>query len=359
MIPIAKPLIGEEEKKAVLSVLDSDIIAEGPKVKEFEERFARYIGVKHAVATSSGTTALHVALLACGIKAGDEVITTPFTFIATANSILYCNAKPIFADIEEDTFNLDPEKIEEKITKKTKAILPVHLYGHPCDMDEIMKIAGDNKLAVIEDACQAHGATYNNKKVGSFGTGVFSFYPTKNMTTAEGGMLTTNDEKIAESCRLLRAHGSRARYHHEILGYNYRMTDIAAAIGLCQLKKLDQFNKKRIENANYLTNKIKSIEGIVTPSVKNNCVHVFHQYTVRVKNNKRDTVIEKLKENNIGFGVYYPVPIHKQDLYTRLGYKDKLPVAEKISGEVLSLPIHPAVTRNDLDKIVSAISETQ
>ncbi len=355
MIPIARPVIGEEEKKAVLEVLSSGIIAQGPKVKTFEDAFAGYIGVKHAVATSSGTTALHTALLACGIKAGDEVITTPFTFIASANAILYCNAKPVFADIDEKTFNIDPEEINEKVTRKTKALLIVHLYGQPCDMDAITEICEDHNLKLIEDACQAHGAEYKGRKVGSFGDAAcFSFYPTKNMTTGEGGIITTNSEEIAEKAKLIREHGSKVRYEHIALGYNYRMTDIAAAIGIAQLKKLEEMNAKRIENAKRLSEGLKGIKGIVTPYIAPEVKHVFHQYTIRVEN--REEIIKRLEKAGIGYGIHYPRPIHKQKLYIDLGYEDKLPVAEKASQEVLSLPVHPGIGEGDIDYIIEVIS---
>ncbi|MDY7042585.1 MAG: DegT/DnrJ/EryC1/StrS family aminotransferase, partial [Chloroflexota bacterium] len=253
MIAIAKPLMGAEEKQAVLAVLDSGMLAQGDRVAEFEEAFAAFCGVKHAIATSSGTTALHVALLAHGIGPGDEVITTPFTFIASANSVLYVGAKPVFVDIDPTTFNLDPAKIEAAITPRTKAILPVHLFGLPCEMPAISVLAKEHGLAVIEDACQAHGADIKGRRAGSFGTGCFSFYPTKNITTAEGGMITTDADDIAEHARLIRSHGMRRRYYHESLGYNFRMTDIHAAIGLAQLPKLESFNERRIANARYLS----------------------------------------------------------------------------------------------------------
>lgn len=357
MIPIAKPLIGEEEINAVNEILRSSIIAEGPKVREFEENFADYIGVEYAIATSSGTAALYIALLAHNIKSG-EVITTPFTFIATSNSILHAGAKPIFADIGED-FNIAPEKIEEKITKKTRAILPVHLYGQPADMASIMEIAENHNLIIIEDAAQAHGAMYKGKKVGSFGTGAFSFYPTKNMTTGEGGIITTNDEKVAKKARMIRDHGSSRRYYHEILGFNFRMTDINAAIGIEQLKKLDKFNHKRRENAGYLTKKIEDLEGIITPKIYTDREHVFHQYTIRVTKEfriSRDEVIKKLNENGIGVGVYYPMPIHKQPFYIDLGYNDVLPISESMAKEVVSLPIHPLITKENLDHVVGTLA---
>ena len=359
MIPIAKPLIGEKEKELVSSVLDSGVIAQGPRVKEFEDKFAEYVGVNHAVAVNSGTAALHLSLLAHGIGSGDEVITTPFTFIASANAVLFCNAKPVFVDIEKDSFNIDPEKIAGGITKETKAILPVHLYGHPADMKEILGIAKDHNLVVLEDACQAHGAEIDGKRVGSFSTGSFSFYPTKNMATGEGGMITTDDEVIADKLRMLRAHGSKERYVHEILGFNMRMTDIAAAIGIAQLLRLDGFNNTRIRNADYLTDKLRNVDGLVTPGVKEGVKHVFHQYTIRVMDEfrvSRDELITILNEKGIGSGIHYPVPVHKQPLYKQLGYDMTLPVSEGLAREVLSLPIHPSVTKEDLDYIADTIS---
>ncbi|WP_292380539.1 DegT/DnrJ/EryC1/StrS family aminotransferase [Methanosarcina sp. UBA289] len=355
MIPIAKPLLGKEEIDAVTEVLNSGMIAQGPKVEEFELAFSEYTGCEYAAAVNSGTAALHIALLAHGIGKEDEVITSPFSFIATANSILYTGAKPVFADIESDTYNIDPERIQEKITPKTRAILPVHLYGHPADMKAIMEIAEDNKLIVIEDACQSHGAECLGKKVGSFGTGAFSFYPTKNMTTSEGGMLTTNDKEIAEKAKMIRAHGSKVRYLHEMLGFNLRMTDIAAAIGLIQLGKLDGFTATRQKNAETLSAGLKGISGIVPPIAKADCTHVFHQYTVRAE--KRDQLAAFLKEKEIGTGIHYPISIHKQPVYKELGYRDSLPVSEKATEEVLSLPVHPALSRTDLQEIVEATKE--
>ena len=284
MIPIAQPLISDKEIEEVVKVLKSGFIAQGPKVAEFEEKFAEYAGVEYAVATSSGTTALHLALLSLGIEKDDEVITTPFSFAATANSILFTGARPVFADIDPKTFNINPQKIEELINKKTKAVLPVHLYGQPADMNPIKQIADDHNLFIIEDAAQAHGAQYHNQMVGSLGDmACFSFYPTKNMTTGEGGMITTDNSELADTARMLRSHGESERYTHTMLGYNFRMTDIAAAIGLIQLERLDKFNKSRIENADYLTTHIETIEGIESPYVMDDVKHVFHQYTVRIK----------------------------------------------------------------------------
>lgn len=355
MINIAKPLIGEEEKQAVLEVLDSGMIAQGPRVKAFEAAFAEMCNVKHAVATTSGTTALHVALLCHQIGPGDEVITTPFTFIASANSILYTGARPVFVDIDPITYNIDPNLIEAAITPRTKAIMPVHLFGLSANMDVIMEIAGRYNLHVIEDACQAHGASVNGQQVGSFGTGTFSLYPTKNITSAEGGMITTNDDKIAEDARVIRQHGMRRRYYHDELGYNFRMTDVHAAIGLVQLKKLDQFNRARKENARYLT---ANLQGVITPTIPEGYEHVFHQYTIRVPDGKRDALIEYLRDHEIGCGVYYPVPINKQTYYVEhLGYDQQLPEAECAAEEVLSLPIHPALTHSDLEKIAATVNQ--
>ncbi|MFC2154099.1 DegT/DnrJ/EryC1/StrS family aminotransferase [Candidatus Altiarchaeota archaeon] len=360
MIPIAKPVIGEEEKKAVMEVMDSGMIASGPKTKEFEAAFAEYIGTKHAVATTSGTTALHTALLGMGIKPGDEIITTAFTFIASANSILMANAKPVFIDIDDD-YNICEEAIKEAITPKTKAILPVHIYGNPCDMDAMMEIAQDSNLVVCEDACQAHGAEWKGKRVGSFGTGTFSLYPTKNMMSGEGGMITTDDDEVAENCRLVRNHGSAVRYYHDILGYNFRMTDMCAAIGLVQLGKVEGFNEKRIANAKALTEGLSQVKGIIPPKTKPDTRHVYHQYTIRVTDEfplSRDDVLEKLKEKEIGSAIFYPLPINKQKSFTDIGYgSESLPKSEEYSDQVMSLPVHPQLQEGDTDAIVKAFEE--
>lgn len=354
MISIAKPMIGEEEKNAVMEVLESGMLAQGPRVRAFEEAFAKYCGVKYAVATSSGTTALHVALLAHGIGPSDEVITTPFTFIASANSILYVGARPVFVDIDPTTFNINPAKIEAAITPRTKAIMPVHLFGLPCDMEPIMALALAHDLIVIEDACQSHGAEYHGKRVGSFGTGCFSLYPTKNITSAEGGMITTDDEEIAERCRIIRQHGMRQRYYHDEMGFNFRMTDVHAAIGLAQLQKLERFNEARIANARFFN---EHLVEVTTPIVPEGYRHVFHQYTIRVADGRRDAVLDGLKEKGIGTGVYYPLPVHRQRVYMERGYEDAFPEAERAAAEVLSLPVHPGLSGADLEMIVAAVNE--
>jgi perosamine synthetase len=362
MIPISVPLLGEEEKRAVLETIDSGQLAQGKRVKAFEEAFAAACGVKHAIATSSGTTALHAAVLAHGIGPGDEVITTPFTFIASANAAIFAGARPVFVDIDERTYNIDPGRIEAAISPHTKAILPVHLFGNPCDMEAIMDIATRHGLVVIEDACQAHGATSGGRKVGGFGTGCFSFYPTKNMTTAEGGIITTNDDELADRARLIRSHGQRERYYHEMIGYNFRMTEIQAAIGLVQLGKLEGFNVARRAHAEYLTARLK---GVIVPTETPGCRHVYHQYTIRVPTPRtergvecrgRDVLANHLRERGIGTMIYYPVPVHKQVAYQRLGYQDHLPLAEQASREVLSLPVHPALTQEELDTIVEGVN---
>jgi len=365
MIPIAKPYIGEEEINAVVKVLKSGIIAQGPKVRELEEKFARFCGTKYAVAVNSGTAALHSSLYVAGIKENDEVITTPFTFIATANSILMQQARPVFADIDEGTFNINPEKIKEKITKKTKAIMTVDLYGQLCNYREIKKIAKGHNLAVVEDACQAVDAEFNGKKAGSYGDiAGFSFYATKNIACGEGGIITTDNEGYAENAKLFRQHGrsKMTSYEYTNLGYNYRATDISAAIMLEQLKKINFITKKRIENAAYLSNGLKKIKGINAPFVENGTKHVFHQYTIRVDGFKvsRDKLVEHLGKKGIGCGVYYPKPLHLLEHFKKFGYKEgDFPVAEKAAKEVLSLPVHPYLTAEQMDFIIKTIAELE
>ncbi len=275
-IPIARPITADEELKAIEEVLKSGMLAQGKAVNEFENIFSNYIGVKNSAAVSNGTIALDLALKALGIKEGDEVITTPFTFIATANSILYQKARPVFADVDRETFNINPDEALNKMTCRTKAIIGVHLFGHPFDVGAIKDICEDHELLLIEDCAQAHGAEYQGKKVGSFGTGCFSFYPTKNITTGEGGIVTTDNDEIADSCRLLRNHGQSSKYLHTVLGYNYRMTDIQASIGIVQIRKLDRFNRVRIQNAKYLNKYIK-LESLILPHQENNVKHVYLQ----------------------------------------------------------------------------------
>lgn len=356
MIPISKPFIGEAEKQAVMAVLDSGMLVQGPRTAQLEERFSNICSTRFAVATSSGTTALHVALLAHEIGPGDEVITTPFTFMASVNAILYVGAKPIFIDIEEETFNINPDLIEAVISPKTKAILPVHLYGYPCNMAEIMRIAEKHGLVVIEDACQAVGAKFQNKTVGSFGTGCFSLYATKNIMAGEGGMITTSDENVAKRCRMIRNHGMQRRYYHDMLGYNFRMSDLHAAIGLVQIDRIMDFNDARKSNASFLNSQLKSV---ITPKVMPGYDHVWHQYTVRVDGGRdRDAAVAKLNEAGIGTGIFYPIPAYKQAHLAASGYGDLyLPVTERLVKEVVSLPIHPQLTHQDLQVIVEGINQ--
>ena len=366
MIPIAKPFIDTKEIKAVARVLESGMIAQGPKVRELEDKFIEFCGTKYAVAVNSGTAALHTALHVAGIKKDDGIITTPFTFIATVNAILMRHAKPIFVDIDEESFNIDPEKIGEKVTDKSKAIVTVDLYGNLCDYDKIEKIAKNNNLIIVEDACQAVNAESNGKKAGNFGDiAAFSFYGTKNITCGEGGMITTNNKEYADNARLFRQHGllKMSSYEYSGLGYNYRMTDISGAILLEQLKKIDLITKKRIENAAYLSKNLSKIKGINLPDVKNDGSHVFHQYTIRILENfklNRDELNEHLNKNGIGTGIYYPKPLHLLPHLKKFGCKEgDFPIAEKASKEVISIPVHPNVTKEQLDYIINTFKELE
>lgn len=360
MIPISKPWLGENEKRAADEVLESGILAQGPRVAEFERAFAEYIGVKHGIAASNGTTALHIALLAYGIGAGDEVITTAFTFIASVNAILYTGATPRLIDIDA-SYNLDASQIKAAITPRSRAIIPVHLFGQPCDMRDIMDIARRHNLVVIEDACQAHGAQFQETRVGTFGTGCFSFYATKNMTTGEGGMITTDDDRVASRARSLINHGMRVRYHHETLGYNFRLTEIAAAIGIEQLKRLDAFNARRAETAAYYDEHLANVRGLELPRIMAQRSHVYHQYTLRVLPAfplTRDELAAALNARGIGTGIYYPIPVHQQAAVGEYAWtKCSLPRAEECAAQVLALPVHPLVTNDERAYIAQTICE--
>tara|TARA_B100000902_G_scaffold341024_1_gene344191 strand:+ start:3983 stop:5044 length:1062 start_codon:yes stop_codon:yes gene_type:complete len=348
MIQIASPQIGKEEREAVDRVLRSGIIAQGPEVAKFEEEFAKVCGVKHAIAACNGTTAGHLIMLASGIGPGDEVITTPFTFFATASVVIMAGAKPVFVDVEEDGFCLDPKKVEAAITDKTKAIHPVHLYGELADMPSFLEIAEKHKLLLIEDSAQAHCANSWGGNAGSFGkAGWFSFYPTKNMTTSEGGMVTTNDEEFANKCKVIRAHGMSAQYQHTEFGYNYRMTDISAAIGREQLKKLASFNSRRRKIAEMYNSELSDL--VMTP--KNRRGHVFHQYTIRCE--KRDELRNFLLDRKINTGIYYPSLLFSYPSMN--AYQSSCPNAENLIKEVLSLPVHPALSDSDVFEVISSI----
>lgn len=364
MINISKPIIEQEEIDAVISVMRSGMIVQGPKTAQLEEEFANFCGTKYSVAFNSGTAAIHAGLYALGISEGDEVITSPFTFVASANPILMQWAKVIFADISEDDFNVDPKDVKNKITEKTKAILPIDLYGQIYDYMAIKEIADSNNLKILEDACQAVGAEQGSVKAGNFGDiGAFSLYATKNIMSGEGGMITTNNEDMMEKCKRFRHHGQseKTRYEYWDIGYNYRITDICAAIGLAQLKKIDRFNSARISNAQKITYGLKDIKGIRLPEAKNNNKHVFHQYTIRVTDefkSSRDKLLLHLKENGINCGVYYPKPLHLHPHFMKLGYKEgDFPVAEKMAKEVLSLPVHPSLAEEEIKFIINKIKE--
>ncbi|MEM3673263.1 MAG: DegT/DnrJ/EryC1/StrS family aminotransferase [Candidatus Bathyarchaeia archaeon] len=362
MIPINAPQIGEEEIEAVTKVLKSGILTHGlgagPMVKKFETEFANFVGAKYAVAFNSGTAALHSALMAAGIGKGDEVILPSFTFVATAEVVALVGAKPVFVDINPETYNISPELIEKAVTKKTKAIIPVDLYGLSANMRPIREIADKHGLFVIEDAAQAHGATYNGKPPGAFAdVACWSFYASKNMTTGEGGMTTTNNEEIAERLRLIRSHGEKNKYVSVSAGYNYRMPEIEAAIGCVQLKKLPNFLKKRRENANKLTEKLGEAKRLQLPNEPKGYAHSWYLYTVRIRDadkTQRDKIIEELKQKGIGAEVYYATPIHLMPYYHKLA-KCKLPETEKAANQVFSLPVHPSVTDNQISFICETL----
>ncbi len=357
MIPIASPLIEEEERQAVLAVLNSGRLAQGPVVAQFERAVAAFCGAKHAIAVGNGTFALDLGLKAIGIQPGDEVITTPFTFVATTNAILMQGAIPVFVDIDEKTFNIDPKLIEQKITKKTKAIVPVDLYGQPHDYDEIQHIAKKHNLKVVEDSAQALGAFFNGKSAGLLGdVGAFSFYATKNLTTGEGGVILTNSDEIANLCRILRNQGQdeKVRYEYVMLGYNYRLTELQAALGVEQMKRLDSVSAARIANARLYDEGLKGISWLRTPVQAPNRTHVYHQYTILLDSEiNREEFLLHLKKHEIGYGVYYPKPLY--DYEYLLKFKSSCPVANSIAKRVVSLPIHPRLSSSDVKKVVEVI----
>lgn len=352
-IPPAKPIIGDEEREAVDRVLRSGMIAQGPEVAAFERDFSEhFVPGRPSVAVNSGTAGLHLGLLAAGVGPGDEVIVPSFTFAATGNSVALTGAAPVFADIEPDTFTLDPAAVAAAITPRTKGILPVHLYGHPARMRELEALAAEHGLALYEDAAQAHGASLDGRPVGSFGEfAMFSLYPTKNMTSGEGGMVTTATEDIARIVRLLRNQGMEHQYENEVVGFNARMTDIHAAIGRVQLTKVDAWTRTRQANAAFLD---ANLRGVVVPPVADGAVHVYHQYTVRVPDD-RDGFVKALKEEHqVGAGVYYPIPNHRLPSLAPYAPDLELPETERAAREVVSLPVHPSLSPDDLDRIVTA-----
>lgn len=354
-IPPAKPIIGDDERAAVDRVLRSGMVAQGPEVAAFEEEFsAHFVPGRPSVAVNSGTAGLHLGLLAAGVGAGDEVIVPSFTFAATGNSVALTGATPVFVDIEPETFSLDPAAVSAAITTRTRGILPVHLYGHPARMRELAAIADERGVALYEDAAQAHGASLDGSPVGSFGEfAMFSLYPTKNMTSGEGGMVTTATDDIARRVRLLRNQGMEKQYENEIVGFNARMTDIHAAIGRVQLTRVDEWTRTRQQNAAFLD---AHLQGVVTPPVAEGAVHVYHQYTVRVTED-RDRFVRALKEeHNVGAGVYYPIPNHRLPSLAPYAPGLDLPETERAAREVVSLPVHPSLSQDDLDRIVAAVN---
>ena len=348
--------IGKEIEKEVLEVLASGSYILGKHNKALQEEFANYVGSKYSLGLNSGTDALHLALRALNIGRGDEVITTAFTFVATASAIGLAGATPVFVDINKDTFNIDPDKIEAAITPKTKAIIPVHLYGQPADMDKIMAIAKKHNLKVVEDCCQAIGAEYKGQKVGTFGDfGCFSFYPTKNLGgMGDGGMITCNDQALFDRIVALRNHGGAIRYYHDELGVNSRLDEIQAAILRVKLNYIDGWNKARQENAYRYNELFAKYPEIETPKEIDNSYCVYHQYTIKIEN--RDEVHKLLQENGIGAMIYYPVPLHLQKLHKELGYKvGDLPFTEEDTKLVMSLPMFPELTAEEQKTVVETV----
>lgn len=359
MIKISEPIITQEEKDAVMEVLNSGQIVQGPKVALLERQFSNYCGVKYSVAVNNGTSALHTALYALGIRSGDEVITTPFSFVATANAILMAGAKPVFVDIDKNTLNIDPSLIEAAINKKTKAIIAVDLYGQPADYTGINKVAKKYGLYVVEDAAQSIGASFKKHKTGSLtDIACFSLYATKNIMSGEGGMITTKLKRLSERSKLFRHHGQneKLRYSYSDLGYNYRMTDIQAAIALVQMKRIDQINKKRKQNATKYNNAFKNIKGLEIPFISKDNDPVYHQYTLKVNKHfkmTRDQLKSYLMDKGIQSNIYYPIPLHKiKHLQSKqLSLKN----TQEVSKQVLSIPVHPQLSEEDTDYIIKTI----
>jgi len=354
-VPIAAPVLGEAERAAVEGVLESGMLADGPVVRSFERSFADYCGVAHGVATSNGTTALQTALVALGLGPGSTVVTTPFSFIATANAVRFAGATPVFADIDPATYNLDPDAVEARLRGhdgSVDAILVVHLYGLPAPMDRFRALADRYDCLLVEDAAQAHGAAIGDRRVGSLGDAAcFSFYPTKNMTTGEGGMVVTDRSDVAERAARFVNHGRDGRYDHPTLGHNFRLPSLSAAIGLAQLERLPTFVERRREHAAALTAGLEDLPGLVTPTEPAGVTHAYHQYTVR--STDRDGLAAHLDDRGIDTAVYYPRPIHRQGVYEDVAWS--APHAERAADEVLSLPVHPAVSPAEIEAIVEAV----
>lgn len=362
--PTARPFIGKKEERYVLQALRSGILSIGPFVEKFEKLFAKTVGTKHACAVSSGTAGLHLGLIAAGVGKGDEVITSPFSFVASANAILYVGAKPVFIDIDPLTYNIDPKKIEAKITKRTKAIMPVHIFGQPADMGAIMRIARKHKIVVIEDACESLLSTYKGKKTGAFGqSAVFAFYANKQMTTGEGGMLVTNDKKVDALCRSLRNQGRAPNMQwldHDRLGYNYRMDEMSAALGLAQLENIRSLIEKRREVARMYAEALKPLRHVIgIPSIARGSTHTWFVYVIALKNPRinRDAVIEALKKRGVHSKPYLP-SIHLFKFYKELGHRvGELPVSESVSERTLALPLYIGLTEKNIAHIAKILKD--
>jgi len=361
MIPIAKPIFSKKAIFDVVKVLESGYVRQGPLTNELEKKFSERIGCKYAYAVNSGTAALHTAYLSF-LNPNDEVIVPAFTFIATASMVIYSSAKPVFADIDKETFTIDPENVKKKISSKTKAIAPVHLFGNAAKMNALSEIAEDHNLSIVSDAAQAHGTEINGKDVGTYETlNCYSFYPTKTMTTGEGGMVTTNNKELYERGKLIRSHGQKGKYYHPILGLNYRMTDIAAAIGLDQLSKLDIYLKKRRFCGKFLREGINKIDGLYPQKNSKGVNHSYSYFSLLIEREKfkctRDEFIEALRAENIDCAVHYPIPLTKQPAITNLLKPKPCPVSEDVSKRIFSLPMHPQLTNEDLKTILAGVEK--
>jgi len=352
-ITMAQLILNEQEEQAVLDVLRSGRLAQGPQVAQLEESFRTASHAKHCIAIGNGTQALHAALLAHDIGAGDEVITSSFSFISTGSSIMMCGATPVFVDIEPDTFILDATKVEAAITPKTKAIMPVHLYGQPADMPALRAIAKKHNLVIIEDAAQAALAKFDHEFVGQNGTACFSLYATKNFAAGEGGLILTDSDEIAEKLKLIRNHGMKVRYYHDQLGYNYRLTELSAAVANCQFAKFAKFNQQRAEHAAIYN---EHLTGVTIPTIRNNRTSIWHQYTIRVPNGQRDALQQHLADHNIQSAIYYPVPIHQQEFVKAQIGQVNLPETDAAAAECLSLPLHPGLSTADIQRVAETIN---
>ena len=344
----SKVFVNEEIKSSVNEVFDSGIFTMGGKTKEFEKKFSEYCGIKHAIAVNNGTVAIEIPLMALGIGGGDEIIVPSYTTMPTVEPILHLGAKPVFVDINEKDFTLNPKEVEKAITKKTKAIIAVHIYGNSADLDSLLEICKKNKILLIEDCAQAHGTRYNGKHVGTFGTaGCFSFYPTKNLTVCgEGGMIVTNDDILAKKMRMMISHGENGRYNHVILGGNYRLSEIHCAIGIKQLELLEKFVERRRELAKIYSENLSGIKEIVLPNEAQNAKHSYHLYVIRVDKKIRNKIMEELAKENIFAGIHYPTPVHKQPVVKNIMKTSKLKNTEKFVDEIISLPMYPLL-RNE------------